>query len=508
MIRLILTLIILTSVALGLAWLSDMPGGVTVTLLGFKGEASLAVAAITVFILAITLTIIWSILRFIFSLPSLISIGWHARQRHKGNLAISRGMIAVGAGDAKVAQRSASEAARLLGREPLALLLSAQAAQMDGDTAGASRAFHDMLSSPDTKLLGLRGLYIEAQRAGREHEAFKYAEETINLSPKAAWAVDALIEHYAKTRDWQKALMALDRGSSAFERNERKRKRAVLLTADALSHGDGNPEGAIEAAREASKLAPELVPAQIIFARLLSRQGDYRKASRILEAAWKLNPHPEIAESYLAVRPGDAARERLARAKKLAALKPNDVESRYALALTYIETRDLKKARQAIEPLLETTPTVRICLLMAELERVENGDSGRVREWLGRASHAPRDPSWIGDGLISDVWAASSPLTGKLDVFTWAKPAETLIDRRISDLLNGAIRSLGSANSTSNVAQVGQYSGPGAKKTLSASAFLATQAQVDEIPKSVRKTKADVIFPLPHSPDDPGPGHE
>ena len=508
MIRLILTFIVLTSIALGLAWLSDMPGGVSVTMMGFKVEASLAVALIVVVALAIALAVIWSILRFVFRLPSMISIGWHARQRHKGHLAVSRGMIAVGAGDTKIAQRSAREATRLLGREPLALLLSAQAAQMEGDAAGASRAFRDMLISPDTKLLGLRGLYIEAQRAGHEHEACKFAEETVNLAPKTAWAVDALIEHHAKAGDWQKALMALDRGSAAFERPERKRKRAVLLTADALSHGDGAPELAIEAAREAAKLAPDLVPAQTAFARLLSRQGDYRKASRILEAAWKLNPHPEIAEAYLAVRPGDAARERLARAKKLSSLKPAHAESRYALARTFVETREFAKAREAIAPLIETAPTVRICLLLAELEQVEHGDGGHVREWLGRASHAPRDPSWIGDGLISDVWAAISPISGKLDVFTWAKPAETMVDRQFSNVLNGALRSLDSIPATPRTVQEPDFQAPGSKKTLSASAFLASQASEAEMSKPKSRSKADVIFPLAHSPDDPGPGHE
>ncbi len=508
MIRLILSLIVLTAIALGLAWLADMPGGVTVTLMGFKIEASLAVAAVAIFTLAIALAILWSIIRFIFRLPSIISIGWHARQRHKGHLAISRGMIAVGAGDSKIAHRSASEAIRLLGREPLALLLSAQAAQMEGDGAGAARAFHDMLASADTKLLGLRGLYIECQRSGREQEAVKYAEETVAIAPKTAWAVDALIEHHAKAGDWQKALMALDRGGGAFERDDRKRKRAVLLTADALSYGDGAPEHAVESAREAAKLAPELVPAQTIFAHLLSRQGNFRKASRLLEAAWKLTPHPDLAEAYLSTRPGDAARERLARAKKLMVLKPDHAESRYALARTYLETREFEKAREAIAPLLENTPTVRTCLLMAELEQLEHGDGGHVREWLGRASHAPRDPSWIGDGLISDVWTAISPISGKLDVFTWATPAETIIDRRFSEVLNGTLRSLGSTQSPSNAPQEPASLMPGLKKTLSASAFLASQAQDSEIIKPARKSKADVIFPLAHSPDDPGPGHE
>jgi len=47
------------------------------------------------------------------------------------------------------------------------------------------------------------------------------------------------------------------------------------------------------------------------------------------------------------------------------------------------------------------------------------------------------------------------------------------------------------------------------KKTLSASAYLASQAQEPIKPVSgstaaSRRKKADVVFPLAHSPDDPG----
>ena len=35
---------------------------------------------------------------------------------------------------------------------------------------------------------------------------------------------------------------------------------------------------------------------------------------------------------------------------------------------------------------------------MSEVEEAEHGDRGRVREWLARAVHAPRDPAWTADG--------------------------------------------------------------------------------------------------------------
>jgi len=49
--------------------------------------------------------------------------------------------LAVGAGDVRAARRAAGEAQALIGREPLVLLLSAQAAQIAGDGAAARTAF-------------------------------------------------------------------------------------------------------------------------------------------------------------------------------------------------------------------------------------------------------------------------------------------------------------------------------------------------------------------------------
>ena len=39
---------------------------------------------------------------------------------------------------------------------------------------------------------------------------------------------------------------------------------------------------------------------------------------------------------------------------------------------------------------------------MARIEGEQNGDTGRVREWLARAANAPRDPAWTADGVVSD----------------------------------------------------------------------------------------------------------
>jgi HemY protein len=74
--------------------------------------------------------------------------------------------------------------------------------------------------------------------------------------------------------------------------------------------------------------------------------------------------------------------------------------------------------------LVARTPTRRVCVMMAQIEDSEHGDRGRVREWLARAVHAPRDPAWVADGRISDTWAAVSPVTGTLDGYAWMVPED------------------------------------------------------------------------------------
>jgi HemY protein len=162
---------------------------------------------------------------------------------------------------------------------------------------------------------------------------------------------------------------------------------------------------------------------------MLSERGDIRKAAKLLEAAWKEASHPDIAAAYLDARPGDSAQDRMARAVTLTKLRPADPEGVLALAGAAIHAHEFGKAREALRPLLAGGASVRACLLMAELEEAEHGAAGRVREWLARATRAPRDAAWVADGLVSDQWMPVSPISGRLDAFVWTVPPATLGSR-------------------------------------------------------------------------------
>src|SRR5262249_37638034 len=151
---------------------------------------------------------------------------------------------------------------------------------------------------------------------------------------------------------------------------------------------------------ETVKLAPALVPAAALAGRLLAELGDTRKATRVLEAAWRANPHPDLAEVYAHVRPGDSARDRLTRVQALAKQAPDNPEGALAVGRAAIDAREFPAARAALAP-LATAPTQRVAEMMAEIEEGDTGDTGRAREWTARAVRAARDPKWTADGLES-----------------------------------------------------------------------------------------------------------
>jgi HemY protein len=261
----------------------------------------------------------------------------------------------------------------------------------------------------------------------------------------------------------------------------------------------GYPDEARALAAEAHKLAPDLVPAATVAARLFARHGDIRRASRILEATWKLAPHPEIAEAYADARPGDSARDRLKRVRRLTELRANHPEGAMAIARTAIDAHDWQAARNALGGAMRANPSERVCLLMAEIEEGENGDQGRVRAWLTRALSAPRDPSWTADGHIFDRWAPVSPVSGRIDAFEWRVavdrlPALALRDVEVADAIDD--------EAEMNAAAAAERPPLASPPALVGPVGGETRSPRPAVPGSA---PAGGPRPMARAPDDPGP---
>lgn len=430
MLRILFFLGLVFLMGLGFAWLADRPGDLVITFGGYQYQVTLMVAAVIVAAIVLAVMLSWWLLKSIWYSPYTVSRYFRVRRRDRGYQALSTGMIAAGAGDAGLARRKKKEAMKLISadQEPLIHLLDAQASLLEGDHEAARRKFEAMLEDPETRLLGLRGLYLEAERLGDRTAARHYAAKATEAAPQLEWASESTLEEKTEAGEWDEALrlVSAQKSTRQIEREAANRRKAVLLTAKAMATLDADPAGAKTAALEANRLAPELVPAATTAARALFRLADIRKGSRILESAWKKDPHPEIADIYVHARPGDSTHDRLTRAKKLQSLRQNHVESALAVARAALDAGEFKLARREAEAAARLDPREASWLLLADVEEAETGDQGKVRQLLGKAVRAPRDPAWVADGVVSERWAPVSPVTGRLDAFEWKVPAERL----------------------------------------------------------------------------------
>ena len=445
MLRLVAFLLAVLAVASGLAWLADRPGQLIINWQGREIETSVFHAVVILAALTATAIFIWSLLRQMWNSPATVGHFINKRRQRRGLDALSSGMIAIGAGDRANATRYAIQARKSLPNEPLTHLLRAQAAQLSGDRTTARRIFEAMLASPDTEQLGLRGLFVEAQREGAAEPAQQYSQRALRLNPKLAWPVDALFDLQCREGNWAGALetLATARRNGHVDKAVADRRRAVLLTAQAQTLEDSDAEKALTLASEAHGLAPDLIPAAAIAGRILAGKGNTARAAKILQKTWSKAPHPDLSTAYAFARIGDSPRDRLDRVKQLAALRPYAVEASIAVATAAIEARDWDQARHALAPLLDQSRlTQRAATLMARIEGEQHGDKGRVREWLARAATAQRDATWTADGVVAERWAAVSPATGQLDAFVWKVPVERVGETDEATLLHDRLREL------------------------------------------------------------------
>lgn len=430
MIRILVYIALIAALGLGFAWLADRPGDLVVTLDGYQYQVSLMFAAVAVTAIVAAVMIGWWLVKAIWTSPYTIARYFRVRQRDRGYQALSTGMIAAGAGDAARARQLKKQAAKLIrsDQEPLIHLLEAQALELEGNHEAAREKYEQMIDDPEMRLLGLRGLYKEAERLGDKTAARHYATRAADLAPQLGWASDEALSEKAEEGDWDAALKLVEaqRAGGHLDKAGASRRRAVLLTAKAMAIFETDQAGARAAALEANRLEPAFVPAALVAARALFRGDEIRKGSKLLEAAWRENPHPDLADLYIHARPGDATHDRLDRARRLQSLRQNNVESSLAVARAALDAKEYAQARAEAEAAIRLGPRESAYLLLADIEEAEGGGEGKVRQWLSRALRAPRDPAWVADGFVSEQWAPLSPVTGRLDAFEWKVPVENL----------------------------------------------------------------------------------
>ena len=428
MIRALIVVIIATVLAAVAVFFADQPGRVEILWQGWQVETSVSVLAAAAILAALVTGLLFSILSLIINAPRRLLRGRRDKRRNAGYRALAQGMVAVAAGDPQEARRFAKRADLLLADPPLTLLLSAQAAQLDGDESAAKKFFTAMLGQPETEFLGLRGLLNQAMRAGDRAGALRLVERAMKLRPRTRWVALSRFDLETREGRWEAARETLAHATKRrlLPLEQARHHRGVILhelSCAALASGD--QRRAISLAAEARALTEDLATPAAHHARLLLRERRIGRVSKAIERAWRTAPHPDLAAVYSSIHEKEAPLLRVKSFERLAAQNPSARESHVMLAEVALDTQLWGEARRHLKDALTTGTTARTCRLMARLEEAEHDDPGAVREWLDRAIGATPDRRYVcaNCGRDSLDWRSLCPHCGTFDSLSWRTPA-------------------------------------------------------------------------------------
>jgi HemY protein len=323
----------------------------------------------------------------------------------------------------------AARAERYLRKPALTNLVTAQAAEMQGNRAKAEEIYKRLLKDDRTRFVGVRGILRQKLADGDTATALKLAQTAFGLKPAHAEIQDTLLRLQTGQEDWagaRKTLSAkLKHGN--IPRDVHKRRDAVLALSEARDIAvEGKTVEAREAAIEANRLSPHLIPAAVMAARSYIAQGAPRYAARVIRKAWDQQPHPDLAAAFAAIAPDETPQERLKRFAKLTNARPDHCESKLVEAELNLAAEDFPAARRVLGDQVEKDPDARVLTIMAAIERGEGAPDRVVKGWLARALAAPRGPQWICNNCqhIHGEWTPACENCGAFDTQAWKSPPQ------------------------------------------------------------------------------------
>ncbi|TXH95363.1 MAG: heme biosynthesis protein HemY [Pseudorhodobacter sp.] len=436
----LLKVLLFIAVIAGLTWggtlLLETGGGIRIAAAGYEFTLGPLQAVIVLLLLMLaiwllmkTIGLVVATLRFFNGDETAISRYFDRDRQRKGYQALADGFVALASGEGRLALLRAQRAEKYLEKPELTTLLVAQAAEAAGDTARASEAYRKLLADDATRFVGIRGLLQQKLAEGDTETALKLAEKAFALKPRHGETQDILLKLQSDSADWKgaRATLGAKLKTGTLPKDVYRRRDAVLALQEAKGvMDDAASVDAREAAIEANRKSPDLIPAAVMAARSLIAKGDKKGATRVVKKAWEGVAHPDLAAVFAEIEPEETPAARLKRFKPLIAQHPDHDETRLMQAEMLIAAEDFPAARRALGDLIDRHPTQRALAVMAAVERGEGSDEAVVRGWLSKALVAPRGPQWCCDKCqaIHAEWHPICGNCGGFDTLSWREPQE------------------------------------------------------------------------------------
>lgn len=445
--KVVLFVVVIAALALGAGLLSETGEAMRITVAGWEftiGPVQAVILGVILFIGAwLTLKLLGLLgatFRFLNGDETAISRYFDRNRERKGYRALSEGMMALASGEPRLALNRAQNAERLLGKPELTTLLVAQAAEASGDRTRATEAYKTLLKDDATRFVGVRGLLQQKLADGDREVALKLAEKAFELRPKHAETQDILLKLQSDSGDWSgaRATLGAKLRAGALPKDVYRRRDAVLALQQARTVFDDTASiESREAAIEANKLSPDLIPAAAMAARGYISKGDRKNATRVLRKAWEVLPHPDLATAFAEIEPDETPQDRLKRFRSLTNARPDADESKMLLAELLVAAEEFPDARRALDDVATRAPTQRSLAILAAIARGEGSEDSIVRDLVARAIAAPRGPQWVCDKChaIHDGWQPVCDNCGSFDTLSWKTPPATSTSLALAELL-------------------------------------------------------------------------
>jgi len=437
LIKVVLFVVLVAAAAYGATLLQETGSGIRLavadtefTLGPFQAVLVALALVVAIWVVMRIVALVVAVIRFLNGDETAISRYFDRNRERKGYQALSEGMLALAAGEGRIAMARATRADKYLARPDLTTLLTAQAAEASGDTRRATNAYKVLLGNEQTRFVGIRGLLRQKLSEGDTATALKLAQKAFALKPKHAETQDILLKLQSEQSDWKgaRATLGAQQKSGALPKDVYRRRDAVLALQEAAGVMDESASiEAREAAIAANRQSPDLIPAAAMAARSYILKGEKKNAARVLRKAWESRPHPDLAAAFAEIEPEESAQARLKRFRPLLALRADDDETHMLHAELCIAAEDFPAARRALGDVATRHPTGRSLAMMAAIERGEGSDDAVVRGWLARALTAPRGPQWCCDKCqaIHATWGPICDNCGGFDTLSWREPVQS-----------------------------------------------------------------------------------
>lgn len=436
LLKIVFFVAIVAAISFGATLLQNTQSGLRIAFAGWEfslgplqGTIALLILIALVWALMRVVGLMVALVRFVSGDETALSRYFDQNRERKGYAALNEGLIALASGEGRLALLRAQRAEKYLGKPEITALLIAQAAEVAGDSAKATAAYKTLLGDEATRFVGVRGLLRQKLAEGDHETALKLAQKAFDLRPKHAETQDILLKLQSDSADWAgaRATLGAKARSGSLPKEVFRRRDAVMALQQAKGVLDDSASiEAREAAIDANKKSPDLIPAAAMAARALIAKGDKKSAERILKKAYAALPHPDLAAAFAEIAPDESASARVRRMDSLLNVAANHPESRMTRAELLISAEDFPAARRALGDLIDTHPTTRALVIMAAIERGNGSEEAVVRGWMSRALTAPRGPQWCCDTCqaIHSEWSPTCSNCNGFDTLSWRAPNE------------------------------------------------------------------------------------